>query len=106
MPVLLLNWFAADSVPAQSVPYHGLGIYLKPQCDQVYKKARCYLNCSQVPGLYRIIRTKEEPGNTGRKVCTFLWRAIQGLEFMAGNSKQSDYMQISHFFSRRSNPPL
>ena len=70
MPVLLLNWLAADSIPAQTVPYHCLGIYLKPQFDQVYEKARCHLNCSQVLGLYRIIRTKEEPGNTGRKMCT------------------------------------
>lgn len=88
MTTLLLFGLAADNIPAQTVPYHSLGIYLKPQFDQVYRKARCHLNCSQVPGLYRVIHTKEEPGNRGRKTCTLLQRTTQGLEFVAGNSKQ------------------
>lgn len=56
MSILLLNWLAADSIPAQSVTYHGLGIYLKPHFDQVCKVP---LSCSQVLGLYRIICTKK-----------------------------------------------
>lgn len=75
------------------VTYHGLGIYLKPHFDQVCKVP---LNCSKIPGLYRIICTKEEPGSKGRKMCTLLQCINNQLKFMAGNSKQWGYMQISH----------
>lgn len=91
--MLLLSWLAADSTPAQTVTYHHLGIYLKPHFDHFCKVP---LSCSQVLGLYKIICTKEEPGNTGRKMCMLLQCINKQLEFMAGNSKQWGYMQISH----------
>lgn len=78
----------------QTVTYHGLGIYLKPHFDQVCTVK--LLSCSQVPGLYRIICTKEEPHNMGIKMCRLLQCINKQLEFMADKSKQWGYMQISH----------
>lgn len=71
LPLLFLNWLAAGIIPAQTVPYHGKGIHLRTQIDQVYKFAR----------------TKDDPHNTGRKSRTLLQLATPGLKFMAGNSK-------------------
>lgn len=87
LPLLLLNWLAAGIIPAQTVPYHGKGIHLRTEIDQVYK----------------IARTKDNPHNTGRKICILLQLSTPGLKFMAGNSKHWGNKQISHF-SIGSNP--
>lgn len=71
LPLLLLNWLAAGIIPTQTVPYHGKGIHLRTQIDQVYK----------------IAHTKDDPHNTGRKIRTLLQLATPGLKFIAGNSK-------------------
>lgn len=89
MLVLFLKWLAADGIPTNLAQFGNL-----PKGLTLTRSV--LLSCSQVLRLYRIICTKEEPGNMGRKMCTLLQCINKQLEFMAGNSKQWGYMQTCH----------